>query len=583
MQYNLTPYLSVFQHGAKLYKALGWKQSVIVQGSGVAASGLYALGLASLLPVMESLGVGGGSRAFPAFIASIISHSSLLQNHELVSVLLLLATLSVFLLRSAFLGFYYGYGGRMTEQYTRGVRDDILTTYALDREQYGSENAKTKILYLNSQLQQLTSFNWGIMFCTLQAYTLIVLILVNIYLSPGVFAVSIGIGLTMIPLTQPILHRISMIGTVYYGIIHKILTSANNFTEGFETLTTLNVRDRIQKEINGLGGSAMLAQFDLGVRQGFIAALPEILVSIAVLGFFLILGFGAFNGPLIAVSGYSMIRLVGAIGQINERMGDLIKQRAVVDEIELFLQLNRVPGRSHNLARRFTSVAPSTAHMQIRCINITISASNRPLVHNATVSLDGNGIFQLAGPNGSGKSTLLRAIAGLLPYEGSLTIQGREVNTLTRESLASFISYHSQDNFLLEGSFLDNVLLGNPEKNAQDVKHLIVSMQMDRHPLFAKGLDFPIAETASNLSGGERQLICILRTLLRNTPIYLFDEYTNHLSRTVSDLLGVYIKNMKEKLVVVVSHNHMHLADVVIDMEHGQIVKVTQRTSLPTH
>lgn len=580
MQHNLTAYLSVLRHGTKLYKAMGWKKSVTVQGAGLLASGLYALGLASLLPVMESLGAGGGGSALPAFIAHIISRNSLFQNHGLLSVLLLLATISVFLLRAAFLGFYYGYGARLTEEYSLDIRDRILTTYADNREQYALESAKTKILYLNSQLLQLNSFNWGIMFCTLQLYTLTLLIFVNIYLSPTVFAVSIGIGLAMIPLTQPILHRISVTGAKLYSIYHKILTSANNFTEGFETLTTLNVRDKLQGEIRAFGAVTMRVQFTLGALQGLMAALPEIMVCVVALGFFLVLGATAFNGPLIAISGYSMIRLVGAIGQINERMGDLLKQKKVVDEIEEFLQSNCKPSNAVREARR-TNALPPTLKTLIRCDDVTINASNRPLVRNASILLQPPGIYQLAGPNGSGKSTLLRAIAGLLPYEGSLTINGQEINVLSRECLASFISYHSQDNFLLEGTFLENVLLGNPNKDVLDVERLLTRMKLNGHPLLAKGLDFRIGETASNLSGGERQLICILRTLLRDTPVYLFDEYTNHLSKSVSELLGEYIKGMTNKIIVIVSHTHLYLANVVIDMEHGKITRVEQKTASP--
>jgi ABC-type bacteriocin/lantibiotic exporter with double-glycine peptidase domain len=484
-----------------------------------------------------------------------------------------MGTLVIFLLRSGALSLYYGYGGRTTEDYTRSVRNKILYAYAHEREHYAAENAKTKILYLNSQLPLLSSFNWGIIYCSLQIYVLVVLIAANIYISPSAFGISLGIGLLAIPLTQPLMRKISAVGRVLFSLNHRALTQSNNFTEGFETVTTLNVGRDLQADINVLGIQAMHQQFRLGVAQGAAAAMPEILTALVAIGFYLVLGSGGVNGTLIAIAGYSVVRLVGVFGQLNEKMGDLLKLIIISDEVHAFSD-----GRPEtNLHRRFLSGKVVHSSIVVCFDNATVTVSGRDLVKDVSLTLKGSGIYQFSGPNGSGKSTLLRALVGLMPYSGNITIDGSEVKSLTRESLTRMISYHSQDNFLLEGTFLENVLLGSPDRSPADVRHLLQKTGLQDHTLFANGLDFRIAESASNLSGGERQLICVLRTLLRDTPIYVLDEYTNHLGREVAGQLGLYLQGLTDRMVIIVSHANLQLADMIFNMEYGKLSSAGQQ------
>jgi len=571
---NTSLYLSVLRRGAAFFMALGWRRSLIIQLLGLSSSSLYALGLASLVPVLNMF--SGKKTKLPAALDHALSYIPAIQQHGQTGFILLAGTLAIFMLRSVCLGLYYGYGGRITEDYTRHVRNRILEAYALDREHYAVESAKTKILYFNSQLPQLTSFNWGIIYCSLQIYVLLVLVAANLYLSPAAFAISLCIGLAAVPFTQPLLRSISAIGGVLFSLNHKVLIQSNNFTEGFETVTTLNVRGELQADIDALGRQAMHQQFRLGLSQGLAAGMPEILTAFVAVGFYFVLGAGGISGASIAIAGYSIVRLVAVFGQLTEKMSDLLKLMKVSDELHGFSKVSQGAIPDHRVISSQVDWAP----IAIKFEKTTVTITGRSLVQDVTTSLKGEGIYQFSGPNGSGKSTLLRSLAGLMPYSGSITIAGNEVKSLTRESLTKFISYHSQDNFLLEGTFLENVLLGNPDRNAADVQRLLTEMNLQGHPLFSGGLNFRIAETASNLSGGERQLICIIRTLLRDTPIYLLDEYTNHLGQDVAHKLGVYLRKLKGRMIVVVSHANLQVADMVFTMEYGRLISSERRLSV---
>jgi len=135
--YNPSSYMAVFRRGIDFFRALGWKRTMIIQGLGLLSSGLYALGLASLVPVLNMF--NGTKTPLPAAINNILRYIPAIQQHNLTGLVLLTGTLLIFLLRSGCLSFYYGYGGRTTEDYTRHVRNKILDTYAYDREHYAAE------------------------------------------------------------------------------------------------------------------------------------------------------------------------------------------------------------------------------------------------------------------------------------------------------------------------------------------------------------------------------------------------------------------------------------------------------------
>ena len=191
----------------------------------------------------------------------------------------------------------------------------------------------------------------------------------------------------------------------------------------------------------------------------------------------------------------------------------------------------------------------------------------------------------LIGPPGSGKSTLLRLLSGLYRCsEGRVLLGGVDLSLLGPEFVRARIGFLPQDVKLFRGSLRDNLDL---EACAPDdaliaaVRELGLDTLVRDHP---QGLDRPIAEGGSGLSGGQRQLAGIARLLLRRPKLWLLDEPTGALDRGFeSCALGAVARALGPRdTLVIATHKPaaIALATRIVVMQHGRIVRDGGRESL---
>lgn len=177
------------------------------------------------------------------------------------------------------------------------------------------------------------------------------------------------------------------------------------------------------------------------------------------------------------------------------------------------------------------------------------------------LSLLPNDKVAIMGESGSGKSTILKLILKLVPASsGSIIIDGKSLETLDTASWWELIAYVPQSPFIFSGSLLENLVFDRKpieaEKNeiAQLLKDLRLDSLLENLP---KGLDSKIEEKGNNLSNGQKQRIGIARAILRDCPIYIFDEITNGLDdKTRLDVIHVILKrHLKNRLCIFATHD----------------------------
>lgn len=204
----------------------------------------------------------------------------------------------------------------------------------------------------------------------------------------------------------------------------------------------------------------------------------------------------------------------------------------------------------------------------------------------------------IVGESGSGKSTTAALLAGTLAgYEGSITLSGAavsdgieadavELRDLSADAMTSAVSLVSSRSHLFAGTLRENLLMAAPDAaddelwGALELTHIADFVREQ-----PEGLDMPIAPDAANLSGGQRQRLAIARALLRNTPIYVFDEATSSVDAESEAVILDTIRELAQSATVIMITHRMAnavTADQVVVFDHGRVAETGTHAALVT-
>jgi len=186
----------------------------------------------------------------------------------------------------------------------------------------------------------------------------------------------------------------------------------------------------------------------------------------------------------------------------------------------------------------------------------------------------------LFGPSGTGKTTLINLLLRFYNYQdGSITIDGHNIQEIKIASLRDQISLVSQDVTLFNDTIGNNIAYGCLQNASQEniyqaakAAHLI-----DFTDKLPEGLNTSVGENGILVSGGQRQRIAIARAFLKNAPILVFDEATSHLDTNTESLVHDSLNQLKEnRTTIIIGHQLSTLkkADRILQLQHGTIVEM---------
>ena len=206
------------------------------------------------------------------------------------------------------------------------------------------------------------------------------------------------------------------------------------------------------------------------------------------------------------------------------------------------------------------------------------SASSRasaPVLRNITITLPAQGMCAVVGLSGSGKSSLAHLIAGeYLNFTGSLTIGSIPVQQLSLQALSDTITTVPTGDYVFSGTLRSMLCMARPHATDAELWDALDKANIASFVKNAGGLDMPIEAQGLNVSGGQRQRLCLARALLHNTPYYIFDEATSNIDVESEEHINAAIERLaREKGVLVISHR---LANVV----HAQRIFVLHEGAL---
>ena len=196
---------------------------------------------------------------------------------------------------------------------------------------------------------------------------------------------------------------------------------------------------------------------------------------------------------------------------------------------------------------------------------------DKPLLENVNFSVKERTLVFLTGQNGSGKSTMLSLLLRLYrPQSGEITIGGMGIQDFPLKAFRSRIGYIGQNPEFIKGTLRENMLLGNQDRTDEEIMSA-ARIAGCESLLNARGLDGNVDEDAGNFSGGEKLRLALIRELLRETDILLFDEPAAHLDPASRKAFYELVNGLVgRKTIIAVVHSLPEGIDApVVVLGHG--------------
>lgn len=209
----------------------------------------------------------------------------------------------------------------------------------------------------------------------------------------------------------------------------------------------------------------------------------------------------------------------------------------------------------------------------------------KPLIRNLNISAASGQRVAIVGPTGCGKTTLINLLMRFYePQSGRVTVDGKDICSVTRASLRRQYGMVLQDTWLMNGTVRENIVLGAPD--ATDEQVIAAAKATHAHNFIMQlenGYDTVIGEDGGNLSQGQKQLLCITRIMLCLPPVLILDEATSSIdTRTEMRIQNAFAKLMKGRTSFIVAHrlSTVKEADIILVMKDGNIIEQGSHESL---
>jgi ATP-binding cassette subfamily B multidrug efflux pump len=215
-------------------------------------------------------------------------------------------------------------------------------------------------------------------------------------------------------------------------------------------------------------------------------------------------------------------------------------------------------------------------HLELRDVDFHYPGAEAPVLHDINLAARPREITAIIGSTGSGKTTLLNLVPRLFDATGGqVLVDGVDVKELDPAELSRVVGFVPQRPYLFTGTIATNLRYGNPDATDEDLwRALEVAQARDFVERMEGGLDAPIAQGGTNVSGGQRQRLAIARALVHKPEIYLFDDSFSALDyATDAALRAALTAYIADATVVIVAQRVSTIrdADRIIVLDDGRV------------
>lgn len=205
-------------------------------------------------------------------------------------------------------------------------------------------------------------------------------------------------------------------------------------------------------------------------------------------------------------------------------------------------------------------------------------SKKKPLIRGFNLDVKSGQTIAIVGPTGCGKTTMINLLMRFYDVNaGKITVDGKDIRSVTRDSLRGAFGMVLQDTWLFRGTVRENIAYGVPDATDEEIRE--AAKAAHAHSFIKRlpnGYDTVLTENGDNISEGQKQLLCIARVMLKRPPMLILDEATSNIdTRTEVRIQKAFAALMEGRTSFIVAHrlSTIRNADVILVMRDGQIIE----------
>lgn len=413
----------------------------------------------------------------------------------------------------------------------------------------------------------------------------------SLVMAVGVVWMMIGISLKMTLIFMGVIPVIGIVVVVilkksqkYFVEYQKRMGQMNGFIEetfsGYEVVSTFDAREKFTEDFGTINKSMYNSSFKSQFLSGMLPYVMDLAsksnyIVACIMGGYMVVMRALTIGDITAFIAYSN-QFMDPLAQAASISGIIQQILASAERIFEFLDAPEevCKADSQEISQNLDNFS------DIEFKNINFGYDEKSLViKDFSLKVKSGQTVAIVGETGSGKTTLVNILMRFFEdFDGDILLNGENIKNIPLEQYRKMFGLVTQDSWLYGGSISENIAYGGNNVSLEEVKTISKNIGADHFvESLSQGYDTLIEENMTNISEGQRQLLCIARMAVKDAPILIMDEATSSVDVFTEKQIQKSLKNiLKKRTAFIIAHrlSTIKFADMIVVMQKGKITEV---------